>query len=129
MGDRPDSAGGDGSARGGLGGLAAALENRIVLLFSAAALGIGGNLAIVSNNPDARADPWTGTQGRATLERVQTLEKDMHRVQQQQALDNQHRIDAVQGYSRIRALESNCIRNESRIDDLERRLDKLNGVP
>jgi hypothetical protein len=116
----PGSANGSRNASGGLGVIRDALENKLTLLLTAVFLGVGGNLAIVGNAPDARADPWTGTQGRATLARVEQLEHS-------QALDDQHRLDAAGGYARIRTLERQCIRNESRIEAIQEQLRKING--
>jgi len=110
-----DSVNGNGRSGGGLGNLASALENRIVLLFSAAALGVGGNLAIVGTQPQTRADPFTGSEGRQ-------LEQMIHQLQQSQALDDQHRRSAVDGYARIRTLENQQIVNSQ---GLERARDEI----
>lgn len=118
MANGSDSSGGDGSNGRGISGLAGALENRIVLLFTAAALGIGGNLAIVKTQPDSRADPFTGADGKE-------LEQMIHKLQQSQALDDQHRQSAVDGYARIRVLESQAIVNAQ---GLERARDEIKQI-
>jgi len=115
-----DPAGSNGRAGGGLGNLASALENRIVLLFTAAALGVGGNLAIVGTSVESRADPFTGTEGRE-------LEQMIHKLQQKQALDDQHRSSAVDGYARIRTLESQQIINAQRIERVLDEVKRLRG--
>jgi len=117
-----DPTGSNGRSGGGLNNLASALENRIVLLFSAAALGVGGNLAIVGTQPQTRADPFTGSEGRE-------LEQMIYQLQQKQALDDQHRISAVDGYARIRTLENQQIVNaqglERARDEVTRLRDEL----
>jgi len=117
-----DLDGSNGRSGSGLSGIASALENRVVLLFSAAALGVGGNLAIVGTSVDSRADPFTGTEGRE-------LERMIHQLQQKQALDDQHRLSAVDGYARIRTLESQQIINAQRIervlDEMKRMRDEI----
>ena len=75
-------ANGNGSPRGFVGKLVDSLENRLVLLVMATILGMGGNLAINKGTPEARSDPFTGTQGTALALRVEKLEKvfDVHEV-------------------------------------------------
>ena len=66
----------------------------------------------------ARPDPFTGTQGRELEARIEALERA-------QQLDNQHRIDAATGYTRIRVLERRCQENNTRIQACERELERL----
>lgn len=116
--DRSGSADSDSGDGGHLGKLTSALENRLILVMIAAGLGVGGNLAIVSNEPKVRADPFTGTEGRVLESRIDQLEHS-------QTLDNQHRQDAMEGWRRIRELERKCTVNNERIDSLRRDLDRL----
>jgi hypothetical protein len=127
-----DSANGNGRSFGGLGPLAGALENRIVLLFSAALLGIGGNLAIVTTQPDVRADPFTGAMGKSLENRIIALENEvaeddklLRRFEVMQAMDDQHRKDAVDGYARIRAIERQCSLNNERITEIRKDVNRF----
>ena len=114
---------------GGLvGNISNALENKLTLLFMAAVLGVGGNLAIVQTQPDViRPDPFTGTQGKVLEDRIIALENllnDIENNQQKilisQAMDDQHRRDAVDGYARIRAIERQCALNNERITEIRK---------
>ncbi len=62
--------GSDGNTRGLLGSFSDSLENRFVMLFAAALLGMGGNLAIVKTTKDARHDPFTGADADAFREEI-----------------------------------------------------------
>lgn len=110
--DRNNSTGGDSSSgrtRLEIGGPIGLRE--VILVLMAGSLGVGGNLAIVGTNPNARADPFTGAMGREMGSRITKLERG-------QALDDQHRIDAVSGYARMRSIEQRCVLNESGVKEL-----------
>jgi hypothetical protein len=66
----------------------------------------------------ARPDPFTGTEGRELERRIRELERV-------QAIDDQHRLDAATGYTRIRELERRCQENNSRITAVEAWLNRL----
>jgi len=66
----------------------------------------------------ARPDPFTGTEGRELEQRIRELER-------LQAIDDQHRLDAATGYTRIRELERRCQENNSRITAVEAWLNRL----
>jgi len=114
---RDTSSSGDGVG-GFLGRLNTALENRIAMLFVASVLGAGGGIGFIKANPDARSDPFTGTMGRALAERIDRLEHS-------QILDDDNRRSAIERAARMRVLESNCTRNQAKIESLEQRLEWL----
>jgi hypothetical protein len=123
---------GNGGTNGGIRPIAAALENRVVLLITAALLGVGGNLAIVTTQPDVRADPFTGTMGRALEQRIAALEEEtaedrkfLRHLEVMQAMDDQHRKDAVDGYARIRVIERQCSLNNERITEIRKELNRF----
>lgn len=68
-----------------------------------------------------RPDPFTGTEGQALEERIEILERA-------QGLDDSHRQDAAEKYSRIRSIERDCAICQSRHAQLDRRLDRLEDV-
>jgi len=125
--------GGDGERGGPLRSLGDALENRIVILFGAAVLGVGGNFALIQSQPDVvRPDPFTGTMGKALENRIIALENltaeldhAHHDLQVRQAMDDQHRKDAVDGYARIRAIERQCALNNERINEIRREWNRM----
>lgn len=92
--------------------IADALDNRLIMLIAASVIGGSGGLALVKSEPSIRADPFTGSMGAALERRVRHLE-------QVQALDDQHRIKAIEGYSRIRELEKSCVQCKTRLWSLE----------
>lgn len=105
----------------------AELIKRAAWVVVAAGLGAGGGVGYIKTQPDARADPWTGTQGRALTERVRELEHS-------QALDDDHRVASVGGYVRIREVETRCAECmvlihalESRVRALEQTRDFYHG--
>lgn len=114
----PDTAGRDDRPVSITDRLSGALASRLVMLITASALGMGGGVGWVKTQTEARADPFTGSQGRALEERIRTLE-------QAQSLDDQHRIDSKGGYERIRGVESQCTDCQARVLSLEGRLQSL----
>ena len=133
MANGSDSTNADGKRDGPLRSLADALENRIVLLFGAAVLGVGGNFALIQSQPDViRPDPFTGTMGKALENRIIALENainDIEHLQQNmqisQAMDDQHRRDAVDGYARIRVIERQCALNNERITEIRKEWNRV----
>ncbi len=103
-----------------------ALENRLVMLFTAAVLAAGGSLGINSMTPQVRSDPATGAMLASAVANLsdqiqdvaQNVENRLDALEKEQALDNQHRIEAVAGYNRIRILEANTAREAQATEDL-----------
>lgn len=73
------------------------------MLFTAVVLGTTGGVGIQTLNPHIRGDAFTGTEAR---EMFAYVENRLDTLEVGQALDDQHRIDAVEGYQRIRILET-----------------------
>jgi len=127
------SANSNGQRNGPIRSLGDALENRIVILFGAAVLGVGGNFALIQSQPEVvRPDPFTGTMGEALENRIIALENltaeldsDYHDMQVRQAMDDQHRKDAVDGYARIRIIERQCALNQERITEIRREWNRM----
>jgi len=101
-----------------VGKLLGSLENRVIMLITASLVSITGATLIQKANPEVRSDPFTGNQGRVLEARIDKLEH-------LQALDDEHRTRANEGYARIRDLERRCTVNSEQISTLRRDLQRL----
>ena len=85
-----------------------------VLLALALAAVSGGSSGLLFSRPD----PFTGTEGQMLTDRIIDLERG-------QALDDQHRKDAAEGYLRIRTLERHAARQAQATEDMKEEVKAL----
>jgi len=83
------------------------------MLFAAAVLGTGGGIAFISNDPDVRADPFTGTMG-------QNMRQEIYQYIDAQIDDLQ---DEVIENTRLNVSQNEVIaRSALLLEQLERRI-------
>ena len=113
--------GGAGDDSGGSGAtllrLGDGLKDKAILALLAVIVGGGGAAGYLNFNPP-RPDPFTGTEGRVLEARIDELENH-------QQLDDEHRRQAREGWSRIRDLERRCTINAEQILTLRRDIERL----
>lgn len=85
----------------------------VVLLAGALAGGSGGTLF-------GRPDPFTGAQGKE-------LERRINELEHSQALDDEHRKDAANGYQRIRECEQDIARLNAQVDQCRENMRAVRG--
>lgn len=113
-------------------------NNPILALMLTLVMAVGGSTGLQVTWKDVRSDPFTGQEGNALkdwiaqvddnaqkrhgelLKMIDAQAEQIRALTVQQALDNQHRKDAVDGYLRIRVLEAGMAKmTQAQIDTKE----------
>lgn len=87
----------------------------------AALIGGGTATGVQLVTPDARNDPFTGSQGR-------DLARRLHSLEIRQSKDDDHRIQSQGGYERIRSIEREHAELRGKIDSMREELGWMRGT-